>query len=339
MSSDPEKRDQAKEKGLTRRQLIGNTGRWFGLAASGAIVARLAGGCKDESPPQAATGRGKTAEKMKTPRTYRFLKAVDPGIDQLKSIARDERGWFYLAGQTGVVVFDGEWNRKMELQTSLPATGVAVAGDGTVFVSEQQKVHVFSRDGKRVASWGVAGKESQPFSYLTGLAVALPNVWVADAGNRVVHRFDATGDFIADLGGRNPETNERGLICPSPYLDCATAADGTLWVGNPGKWRIEHYDLNNALVGFWGRSGLADDCFSGCCNPTNLALTPDGNFVTAEKGRPRIKLLDPRGNLLAVMPDEGFSIQSTGMDLAADAAGHIYATDPVSNKVLIFVPA
>jgi DNA-binding beta-propeller fold protein YncE len=311
----------------------------FAAALAAFALLALAGGCSESEPPasnQAGGGNGIAPAELKLPMTCRLLESRVPGVAGLRGVAIGPEGRICLAGQGGATVFDRQWQPVARMPTPGPATAVAVSADGQVFVAEQQKVRVFDPLGEPVASWGEAGKGPGQLDLVTGIAVDAANVWLADAGNRVVHRFDATGDFIDDLGGRDPTTGRPGLICPSPYLDCAAAPDGTLYVCNPGKWRVEHYDLNGKLVDFWGRQGMAADCFQGCCNPTNLALMPGGNFVTAEKGVPRVKVLDPQGRLLAVIGNENFSEHGAGLDLAVDSAGRIYVADPGGDRVLVF---
>ncbi len=307
------------------------------LRAAGLIILLVAvgaAGCSHERPAPAAQGR--SAAKARTPLGYRIARIVEPKVEKLCGIAVDERGGIYLAGRPGVVIFDAAWQRQGELRTPQPAAAVALGEDGKIFVAERQKIHVFERNGREAAAWGTPGAGSGQLSYVTAVAASGTDVWVADAGNRVVHRFAATGDFIDDFGGRDPVTGAPGIVCPSPFLGCAVAADGTLWVGNPGKWRVENYDLNGKMVEVWGRNGLSAETFAGCCNPVTLAVTAEGNFITAEKGLARVKLLDRTGKLLAVMPGDEFSIQSSGMTVAADKAGRIYVADPASDKVVIF---
>jgi DNA-binding beta-propeller fold protein YncE len=299
-------------------------------------VAVGAAGCSHERPAPPAPNRSAAKALTPTPLAYRIARIVEPKVEKLCGLAVGEQGRIYLAGRPGVVIFDAAWNRQGELPTPQPAAAVALGENGKVFVAERQRVHVFERDGRETAGWGTPGAGSGQLSYVTALAVAGTDVWVADAGNRVVHRFASTGDFIDDFGGRDPATGAPGIVCPSPYLGCAVAADGTLWVGNPGKWRVEHYDLNGRMVEAWGRNGLSAETFAGCCNPVTLAVTPEGNFITAEKGLARVKLLDRTGKLLAVLPRDEFSMQSSGMTAAADQAGRILVADPASDKVVIF---
>jgi len=299
------------------------------------LLVAVACGCRDEAD-RPSPKRGPSAA-IETPLSSRLVRTITPGVAGLKGIAADDSGRFLLAGGKGATVFDSEWKKLHELPTPNPATAVALDDSGRVYVTERRRVHVFSGQGELLESWGEAGKGRGQLSFVTGITIAGADLWLADAGNRVVHRFDLTGDFVDDIGGRDPHTGKPGIICPSPYLDVVASGDGMLYVGNPGKWRIEQYDLNGHLVRHWGGPGLAADRFQGCCNPTNLALTPQGNFVTGEKGEaPRVKVSDVRGRLLAVMDKEYFSARSAGLDIAVTGQGRIFVVDPARDVVLEF---
>ena len=171
---------------------------------------------------------------------------------------------------------------------------------------------------------------------VTAIAVFGTNVLVADAGNRCIHRFDLTGDFIDDIGKRNPDAKLPGLICPSPYLDLAVDRAGELHVTNPGLTRVERYSLDGKLLGFWGEGGNEPQQFSGCCNPTNIALMPDGRVATAEKITARVKIHDANGKMLAVLGPQYFTKNAAGLGLAVDSAGRLWVMDPGDGKVRVF---
>ena len=92
-----------------------------------------------------------------------------------------------------------------------------------------------------------------------------------------------------------------GLVAPSPHLDVAAAPDGTAWVTNPGRHRLEHYSADGQLLRTWGKASAAIAGFTGCCNPTDIAVLPDGRLVTAEKGIPRVKIYKTNGTFESVV--------------------------------------
>lgn len=309
------------------------------------LAALVAGGCKSDGAPKSADGAGSNAvepsvsapKKFVPTRSLRLVATQRTGLEKLKAIALDDRGRRYLAHAGGVAVFDAAWKPVADLATPKPAVGVAVHKDGRVFVALRRQWMVFGASGKPVTRWGTPGDQPGQLRFLTGIAVGESDVWLADMGNRVIHRFDTTGDFVSDVAGRDPERGVAGIICPSDHLDCVVAPDGTLYNSNPGRWRVEHYDLNGRLLGYWGRQGSRAERFQGCCNPTNLALRPGGGFVTSEKGRtPRVKIHDAAGRVQAVAGAEYFSRQAAGMDLAVDGDGQIFVIDPGAGAVLVF---
>jgi hypothetical protein len=79
------------------------------------------------------------------------------------------------------------------------------------------------------------------------------------------------------------------------------------------------------------------DGFCGCCNPTDIAVLPDGRVVTAEKGIPRVKILDRDGTLSCVVatPDD-LSAAASGLDLAIDTGGRVLVLDRQARLLRVF---
>ena len=79
------------------------------------------------------------------------------------------------------------------------------------------------------------------------------------------------------------------------------------------------------------------DGFSGCCNPSHIALLSDGSFVTSEKGLVRIKIHAPNGDFLcAVATPHDFEEDIAGIDLAVDSKDNIYAIIPKTNELRVY---
>lgn len=301
-----------------------------------ALVLALMPGCRRDEPTKAAekTEAPTPAAPPKTDLNYALVRTLESGLEQLNGIAIDSKDNVYLAGAGGVRVVDADGKLLSAWATSGPAKCVAVDADANVYVGLTTRIEKYGKDGKLLASWGTEGKERGQLQVVSGIAIYGANVYVADAGNRCVHRFDITGDFIDDIGKRR--TGDVGMVCPSPYLDCALDKDGILYVNNPGLCRVERYDQNGKRIGMWGDPGDKPEDFSGCCNPSNIALLPDGRVITSEKLTPRVKVYDDKGAMLAYIGPEFFSQMAEGLDVAADSKGSIFVVDPNVKKVLVF---
>jgi len=317
----------------------------FAAFLSGAALAMS--GCGDEgskgrlpaaapirpTKPAAAAVR---EEAIETPEKFRLIKSFASQAPGLKAIAVGPEDHVYAGSETGVTVLDGDGRVLRSLPTESPVNCLAAARTGELYVGHEAEVAVFDKSGKKVRGWGRKGKGRGEFMVVTAIDVSGPNVFVADAGNRRVHRFDLTGDFIDDYGVRDREAGYPGLVCPSAFLDCRVAAGNVLHIVNPGMLRIEKRSLNGELLGFWGTPGVKPENFIGCCNPINIALTSDGRIVTAEKGVPRVKVYDNEGKLLAFLGEQYFSKDVLGLDLAVDSTDRVFVADPGDGRIHVF---
>jgi len=123
-----------------------------------------------------------------------------------------------------------------------------------------------------------------------------------------------------------------------------------LRVVNPGPHKIEAYTFYGDMEFSWGETSIGIKGFSGCCNPVSFAILPDGRFVTAEKGVPRVKIYSDSGVFLSVVagmesfrdtvgvydPDDTGDTRKA-LDVAVDSGGRILVLDPVDKSVRVFV--
>jgi len=188
--------------------------------------------------------------------------------------------------------------------------------------------------------------------WLTGLAVSEHDVFVADSGNRVVLRYDRAGQLLRRIGERNSQSDTPGIIMPSPFLCVVRREDGLLAINNTGRHRVEIYTADGELKAAWGTPSFAVEGFCGCCNPIAIALTPEGHYVTCEKGLPRVKLYDPQGVLKCVVAGpESFAANRrlnagagradptlAALDAVVDRRGHIYILDRAANDIREMAP-
>jgi hypothetical protein len=333
---------------LTRREFLSEGARGAGLLAAGGLAmagavrsARASGG--EANPFAYDLGRvSKTDPKLIH---YEQAARFACGNPEPRRIVVGPGDRLHVAGKQGVTVLDGEGKRLSEISTPTPARCVAAAKDGTVYVGLQDHVEVFDGKGKRLAAWESPGKKT----WLTGLAATEKDVFAADAGERVVLRYDKSGKVAGRIGEKDRQHNVPGLIVPSPYLDVAVAPDGLLRVNNFGRHRVEAYTATGDLEQFWGKPSARIDGFCGCCNPVALTLLPDGRYVTCEKGLPRVKVYSAEGAFECVVAGvESFPENARagaarglwdctmgGLDAAVDAQGRIYVLDLTTGDVSV----
>lgn len=250
---------------------------------------------------------------------------------ELRAIACDGDGNWLLAGDQEVKSLAPDGTVIARWQTASPGWSLAVDGEGRVWVGEQGRIEIFARDGSLEDSW----RDAEHLRLVTALAVTPEEVFVADAGSRWIHRFDAARRLRNHIGDRH---RKGGFHIPNGVLDFARDEDGTLVVANPGMHRVERYEADGTSLGFFGRFGQHDPAaFPGCCNPTNLALGPGGEIVVSEKAGPRVKVYDRDGELLDVVADaDQFDAACKNMSLAVDPQGSIGVADTVGLSLAIF---
>ncbi len=314
-------------------------------------------------------GREQSREEESGGRFSYDLKAllqVDPALVKYEESGRIETGLrephgigagpgdaVFVAGDKVVRGFGKDGARFLEIELGVAPGCVEAAAAGILYVGLGDRVAVYDTKGALESRWESLG----PKCVITSICACRNQVFIADAGQRVVWRCDPSGKPLGKIGRRDEGREEGkgggndapGFIVPSPYFDLAVATDGMLRIVNPGRHRIETYTLDGDFVGSWGKAGMGIESFSGCCNPCNFALLPSGGFVTCEKGLPRVKVHDDKGALVAVVagPDrfvegdralgEDWRQGSKGaLDVAVDSKGRVLVLDPPARVVRIF---
>jgi hypothetical protein len=227
-------------------------------------------------------------------------------------------------------------NGIQKLFVELEGSGTCVkAIDEIIYVGFHDHIETYSIRGEMLAKWDVPGENC----VFTSLAIMDDVIYVADAGNRRVLRYDLSGKLLGEFEGKAESAAGHGFIVPSPNFDLITNAYGELWVVNPGKHALENYTNEGVMRGFWEANTMDVDGFAGCCNPAEIAVFEDGSFVTSEKGLVRIKVHDQSGKLVSVVaaPDK-FEKEGKAPEVAVDGKGNVYALDFDRKMVRVFEP-
>lgn len=254
-------------------------------------------------------------------------------FQKVKGIATDFKNRIYVTGDEKVVIYDRNGEPVSEFATGNTTSCISVSNNGTVFLGMGDHIEVFDFAGNRLHKWNPPSEKT----YITSIAVDDTSVFIADAGNKIVYHYNTNGEFLNEIGKKDSLKGIRGFFVPSPYFDLLTGREGEVWIVNPGYHAFESYDKKGNLKYTWSESSMQLEGFSGCCNPTHIAMLSDGSFVTSEKGIERVKIHYPNGDFKCVVasPDQ-FEKGTTGLDLAVDGNDRILILDPHRNLVRIF---
>lgn len=254
-------------------------------------------------------------------------------LETLSALAVDEQDRVYVVGDKKLLLLQPNGSTISVIDLNEPGKCITVGKDGKIYVGFRKHIGVFDSSGRKLAEWEKIDNDS----FLTSLTLAGNLLFAADAGIRNVWKFDSTGKLLGKLVVQHNKA-ETKFIVPSPFFDVATAADGSIWVVNPGRHKLENFTVDGKLSSSWGESSPELEGFCGCCNPTNIAIMKDGSFVTSEKGYNRIKIYDPEGTFEEVVAGEDqFQKGTKGLDLAVNSQGKILVLDPKLKKIRIFI--
>ncbi|MHC4912802.1 MAG: NHL repeat-containing protein [Planctomycetota bacterium] len=274
------------------------------------------------------------------------LGPISTGFSQSHGIATDISGAIYVAGDESIRIFDINRNLQKDIQLEGSPRCLTVGEDAKVYIGMKNYIQVYDGQTDKLTNW----ESVEDDSVLTSIAVLKNDVFVADAGNRIVYRYDTEGNLISHIGVKDADRNIPGFVIPSPYFDLAIAKDGLLRVVNPGRHRIEAYTFNGDFEFWWGIYSPNVEGFCGCCNPVNFVILEDESFVTVEKGLVRIKIYDADGKFVGVVagPEQLLkageakiceipaNCQKGGFDLAVDKQQRIIVLDTIRNVIRIF---
>lgn len=242
------------------------------------------------------------------------------------------QGDIYLAGENFIQVITPAGEQKLMATVEGIPTCIKVSAEN-IILGFENAVGIYNLKTEKLASWDIPGEKT----VVTSLAIKDSIIFVADAGNRRVVRFTSSGRMLGDFEGKRDSEAGHGFIVPSPNFDLVVNSFGELWVVNPGEHAIENYTDEGAIRGYWAKSSMAIEGFTGCCNPAEINVMDDGNFITSEKGMVRIKVYNPSGEMISVVAaPEKFKEEGHAPEVVADSNGVIYALDFDRNTIRIF---
>ena len=227
-----------------------------------------------------------------------------------------------------------DYSRKQIFSKQLIDTVSCVTVDENrqVWIGMGHYVVMYDQNGTLVKRWNSFGDRAM----FTSIAASGENIYVADAGNRIVYQCNTNGQIVQKIGEKDEHKGISGFVIPSPYFDVAIDDNGFLWAANTGRHMFENYNQNGSLRTSWGVTSMKIEGFSGCCNPAHFAILDDNSFITSEKGMPRIKLYDQHGQFIGIVAPPAAFDGSLAPDITVDKQHRVIALDFERQQVPIF---
>jgi hypothetical protein len=259
---------------------------------------------------------------------YRQTAAWPVAMREPRALAVGPDHRVYVGGDRTLRIFAPDGTAAGELVLDGPPQCLAVAG--RIFVGMEDHVELLDARGKRLAAWPPPAAGAS----LSGIAVAEQDVFVADAGNSIVWRYDLSGKLKGRIGRPDKARNYPGFLVTSRYFPLAVGADGLLHVVNPRALRVEAFTFDGDLELTWGKGSPGVEGFYGCCNPAYLAAMADGRFCTMEKGARRVKIYTAAGKFQCVVAGPEQLGPAAGP--VAEDRGRILVLDTAAAMVRVF---
>ena len=259
-------------------------------------------------------------------------KGPEPGQfgHSLTGLALDSQGLLYASGDSEIKAFDTAGRLRSRWRTQRPALAVAVSRDGRVYAGEEGQIEIFDAAAKAARVW----RDDQMLGRVTAIGFSGDTVLAGDAAGRAIRRFDRAGRILNVIGADN---NVGGLLIPNGVVSFDVDSGGVIHAANPGKHRVERYSPDGTLLGHFGKFSFDNPAgFTGCCNPTNVAVS--GRIYVTEKAGPRLKAYSRDGEFQGVLAAECFDPNCKNIPVHACPRGIVYAADTVRLQILAFEP-
>jgi DNA-binding beta-propeller fold protein YncE len=158
------------------------------------------------------------------------------------------------------------------------------------------------------------------------------NIWVADAFNNRVQKFNPEGEYLLKFGSAGSGNGQFSL---PTGLDVDSA--GNIWVADAGNNRVQKFNSKGEYLTQFGTKGSGNGQLSG---PRALDVEPSGYVWVADYGNNRVQEFSPQGEYVRQFGSAGsgngqFKLP-TG--IALDSKGNVWVSDYENNRVQKFNP-
>ena len=199
-------------------------------------------------------------------------------------------------------------------------TGVAVAPNGSIYVSdyENHKVHMFDAERNFIMSFGQQGSGKVQLQSPSGFAISTDGLlYVTHECGVDVITFD--GNFVSRIGN--------GTLKMPRHV---TIHNRHVVVADSGNHRVAVFSRDGKLIHTIGSQGTGPGQFS---NPSGVAISPDGELYVSDCSNGRVQVLTLRGEYIR---EFGKGLLKGQHKLLFSGDRHVLVADQVNNRVAVF---
>jgi len=264
---------------------------------------------------------------------YYEISTLPVRVGVVNALHVDQHDIIYIGSGNAVSIADALGRRFNTIDVGDTVRSITTHENGDIYVASQKRIDIFDFEGVRKNAWEMENERT----FFTSVAVSGKNIFIADAGERIVLRSDTAGKPLGRIGVKDAARGISGFKIPSANFGLAIGQDGSLWAANTGHHKLQNFRPNGDLISEWGEAGAQTAAFCGCCNPIRFTLLGDGSFVTGEKGFSRVKIYNQAGKFVTVVaPPSAFKGPKAITALAADSQGTIYIADAYEKAIRRF---
>lgn len=244
----------------------------------------------------------------------RFLSSISRPEDFQISPSTLMRFWNYVIGK--------------EDDSLVAPFGLTVDDTGRMYVVDtfQRRIQLFDRTA---GEFSVFPADDHPMSSPIGIAVDRNGrIYVTDSQDAIIKVFDDAGDTSPVSIGDDLFQRPTGIAI--------NQSNNELLVVDTKLAQIFRFDLHDhKLKGSFGAKGVESGQFN---NPTNIAVTGDGNILITDALNFRIQIFSAQGAFQGTFGSAGNSPGhfSRPRGIATDSDGNIYVVDALFDNIQIF---
>ena len=190
---------------------------------------------------------------------------------------------------------------------------------------------------------GVPGSGNGQLQNPKNVAIdAQGNLYVADADNGRIEKFDSNGGFVLAWGTKSPPNVVGSQNTFNEPWGIALDKSGNVYIADTWNHRIQKFDKDGKFLTMWGVNGDTRGVAAGnpleFYGPRAVAIDAQGNVLVTDTGNKRVLKFSPNGDPIdqygGVGGDPGQFLEEVG--IAVDAQGNIYVADTWNQRIQKF---